>query len=390
MARSKVFSILACVVFAGCSSSGSDRPAAVDGALPDSSADASTVPRGGKPDASVRRSRDAAPDAVVKKPDAAVVPSTNYPPLLSQTGLFTDMKAETLGQGVRAFQPRYVLWTDGAKKRRWLYLPVGQQIDTSDMDSWIYPVGTKVWKEFTRGTTRVETRMLNKTGPKKSDWVMIAYQWQADQTDAKAVPDGVIDASGTTHDIPAQDKCMSCHGNMRDTLLGVTAIQLSHGQPGVTITDLITEKRLTNPPAAPFQLPGDARAQDALGYLHANCGHCHNPGSVVSVSHSLDLWESTQSLDTVEHTVGYMTTVLQNNAAIPDLHIIEPGRPDLSELYYRISRRDSMQMPPIGTELVDPDGMAKVKAWIESLPAVDAGAVARPRDAGIRDAATGG
>ncbi|HEX4339641.1 MAG TPA: hypothetical protein VH062_27225 [Polyangiaceae bacterium] len=324
---------------------------------------------------------DAAPgaDDASDASDASVAP-TDYPRLLSQTGLFSDMAKETLADGVRNFEPRYVLWSDGATKRRWLYLPPGAQIDTTDMDFWTYPVGTTAWKEFTSGKIRVETRMLRKNGPKQSDWTMIAYQWKSDQSDAVAVPLGKVNASGTTHDIPSQHDCQFCHGNMKDTLLGVSAIQLSHGatQPGFRIDDLIAEGRLSSPPAAAIQIPGGPVAEAALGYLHANCGVCHNSQSGIARATALRLWESTTQLDTVEHTLGYETTVLRPNGFYSELHVIEPGRPDLSELVLRISQRGAAQMPPIATKIVDPMGIATVRTWVESLP--------RPTDAGAPDA----
>lgn len=329
-------------------------------------------------------------------PEAGAAP---YPLLLSETGLFTDVPTETLAPGVRPFQPKYALWSDGATKRRWIYLPEGAQIDTSDMDYWQYPVGTKVWKEFTLGSVRVETRLQYKAGPSKTDWVMIAYQWRSDLRNADAVPAGVPDARGTTHDIPSTEDCLFCHGNMKDSLLGVSALQLSHSLTGVTLTDLVSENRLSSPPSAPFTIPGDPTAEGALGYLHANCGTCHNPASDVYALTGLRLWESTGALDTVENTTAYRTTVGQPNGALPQFHVIEPGDPDRSELVLRMSVRGTAsptQMPPLATEVVDTAGVAKVRAWIESLPplpfdAGDAGgADAAPTDAGIQDAAVDG
>jgi hypothetical protein len=326
-----------------------------------------------------------------RAPEAGTDSSTAaFPALLSDTGLFSDVTAETLGTGVRAFQPKYTLWSDGATKRRWLYLPPGSTIDTSDMDFWLYPQGTKVWKEFSLNGKRIETRLLHKAGPKSTDWVMIAYQWKDDLTDAEAVPDGVLNAKGTPHDIPSRDDCQTCHHRMKDRLLGVTAIQLSHQPGGVTITDLISEGRLSSPPAAPFSIPGDVVSEQALGYLHANCGLCHNPKSDVAVSIALDLWESTKHLSSIETTTGYATTVLQQNSFIPALHVIEPGKPDQSELVYRISHRgDQAQMPPLATEIVDANALANIRAWIAAMPPVpDAGAPdsgKAPVDAGAKD-----
>src|SRR5690606_34275934 len=87
------------------------------------------------------------------------------PKRLSETGLYRDIRKGELAEGVRFYVPRFELWTDGAEKRRWIALPPGTRIDTSDMEDWQFPVGTKLWKEFVRDGVRVETRLLQKTGP---------------------------------------------------------------------------------------------------------------------------------------------------------------------------------------------------------------------------------
>src|ERR1041385_101468 len=288
-----------------------------------------TPNEGGVPDAHV--SHDAAKDVAkeASKPppkdaghEGAIHPDASdggeagaapYPPLLSETGLYADIKKGTLGNGVRPYEVKYPLWSDGAEKKRWVLIPSGKKIDTSDMNFWSYPVGTKAWKEFSIANKRVETRLQYKSGPNPEDWVMIAYQWKSDGSDAVAVPDGVPNASGTTHDIPPTDDCRFCHENMLDRLLGFNAIQLSHNLPGLTITDLISENLLTDPPAGPFTLPGDTTTSNAIGYLHGNCGDCHNPHSSLFITVDMQLWEDTSTLDTVEHTTVYRKAVNQPN-----------------------------------------------------------------------------
>ncbi len=44
----------------------------------------------------------------------------------------------------------------------WVYLPPGATIDTSNMDEWTFPVGTKFWKEFVVAGVLTETRLLHK------------------------------------------------------------------------------------------------------------------------------------------------------------------------------------------------------------------------------------
>src|SRR5262245_53175162 len=64
---------------------------------------------------------------------------------LACTGLYADWPSRTLAPGLRAFKPGFELWSDGASKRRWLYLPPGGRIDVSSMNEWVFPVGTKIW-----------------------------------------------------------------------------------------------------------------------------------------------------------------------------------------------------------------------------------------------------
>src|SRR5262249_29697933 len=178
------------------------------------------------------------------------------PKRLSETGLFADAARESLAPGVMAYAPRFQLWSDRADKRRWLSLPPGTQVDTSDMDAWVFPVGTKFWKEFTRDGVRVETRLIEKLGP-GDDWLALPYLWRSDQSDADAAPLGANNAGGTPHDVPASNLCGACHGGRRSFVLGFSAIQLSA-------------------PVQSFEVPGNDTERAALGYLHANCSNCHN------------------------------------------------------------------------------------------------------------------
>ncbi|HMJ12170.1 MAG TPA: hypothetical protein VK524_12185 [Polyangiaceae bacterium] len=309
--------------------------------------------------------------------------------LLSQTGLFEDMQSERLASGVAPYQPLYELWSDGAQKRRWLYLPPGTRIDTSDMDHWVYPVGTKLWKEFVRDGVRVETRLLHKRAADSSSWTMLAYRWNAEQSDAIAVPRGQSDASGTQHDIPSQTDCATCHDNMPDRVLGVSAIQLSHDLPGLTLQALSGQGRLTAAArAGGYPVPGGETERRALGYLHANCGNCHNPTSAVFSSVCLDLWLSTSALATVRETSIFASSygVRVSSASAPsgvDCRLTGKSLAN-SSLYTRMGVRDSTQMPPLASERIDDAGRALVAAWIGTLTALGtcSGDCGAPVDAG--------
>jgi hypothetical protein len=55
----------------------------------------------------------------------------------------------------------------------------------------------------------------------------------------------------------------------------------------------------------------------------------------------------------------------QNTTAVA----IAPGDPNASQLAERMATREVIQMPPIGTELVDTDAVQDVRDWIAGLPA---------------------
>ena len=346
--------------------------------------DASTTPSmdaiiadAGVPPVDAGHALDAAPT-----PDTGAAPidagaHVAPPALLSETGLYADTATGALAPGVMAFAPRFQLWSDGAKKRRWLWLPDRARIDTTDMDAWRFPVGTKAWKEFTRDGIRVETRLIWKSGPNRSDWVMVAYEWNADQTDAAALPTGGEDRRGTDHDVPSAIACKKCHDGIIDRFAGVSAIQLDHKNEGLTLFDLAVAGTLTATPSGTLDVPGDALVSDTLGYLHANCGNCHNPRNVMlrPDGPQIVLWLDSDELDTPEATATYRTTVGRRSLLAPldgtsSRDLVVTGSSAASLLSIRMHRRgeNSGAMPPLGTELIDLAATASVAAWIDGLP----------------------
>ena len=145
----------------------------------------------------------------------------------AETGLYDDPSTQAVTTEAAAFEPTYRLWSDAASKRRWVRLPPGTQIDSTDMDHWVLPIGTKLWKEFSRGGTLLETRLIERYGEGAEDYWMGAFVWNAEQTEATLAVDGAHDINGTTHDAPAQDQCGACHRGDMGRVLGLSALQMS-------------------------------------------------------------------------------------------------------------------------------------------------------------------
>ncbi len=298
--------------------------------------------------------------------DAGAVTVTG-PDKLSETGLYADFASRTLAAGVISYAPRYPLWSDAAAKDRYLLLPPNAQIDTANMDGWVFPVGTKAWKEFRVGGALIETRLLWKARP--DAWFEVAYAWSADGTDAIAAPNGVKNALGNTHDIPTQVQCDGCHGNVTDGFIGVSALQLSNGPAGM-LAQLAAQGSLTQPPGREFEVPGAGVTKDALAYLHANCGHCHNDTTRMKNQTALRL-DVHVSDATPEQTGAERTSpgLVMRHILPPNIDkAVVPGDPSQSGLWLRMQRRgDDWEMPPLATKVVDDAGVALVGAWITAL-----------------------
>ena len=312
------------------------------------------------------------------------------PDTLAGTGLCVDAACTTFASDVHTYTPRWTLWADGATKRRAFYLPPGTQIDTSDMNYWKFPIGTKFWKEFTRDGVRVETRYIVKladeaTPPPAVTWFYVSYQWNLAQDDTTAVTQGAMNVNGTQHDIPSRQQCKQCHEGVkgldqhRGRILGVGALQLDF-DGAYDLEDLISANLLTNPPTggaphARFPLPGTQVDQDLYGYLHANCGHCHNPTSSVFLGitpmvlrYDVDHLGSIADMPQFMTTVNVTAAVPYTENAITYTKIVIPQDTTNSAMFGRTnSTLPSRHMPQIGSEIVDPDGQAKLTAWINSL-----------------------
>jgi len=336
------------------------------------------------------------PTAILRASDG---PAVRPPARLSETGLYADIGAGRIDPANRPYSPQYPLWSDGARKSRWVYLPPGSTIDARDTDAWVFPAGTKFWKEFSFGGRKVETRLLWKVGDET--WVFATYVWNEAQTEADLAPGTGLSrhveiAPGKRHSIPGVSDCRACHDSRRTEVLGFTALQLStdrdpgapHAEPlsrdMVTLRTLVEEGRLSparrdlveRPPRIPADEP---RTRSVLGYLAANCGSCHSTASPLAPL-GLHLQHVSGTTD-ARSTAALRTTVdVESRYVIPGsapqtTRRLAPGAPELSALLHRMrSRRPASQMPPLGTVLPDEEAIALLARWIaEDLPRLSAG-----------------
>lgn len=310
-------------------------------------------------------------------------PVPPLPQRLEDTGLFVQ-GSTAVRQELLAFTPQYPLWSDGATKRRWMSLPPGAVIDASDPDAWRFPVGTRFWKEFSHQGHPIETRYIERL---PGGWRYATYVWDEVGGEARLAPAGGIAAlpravaPGGRYPVPSEDDCRACHEGARVPILGFGALQLSperdalapHAEAGtVDLRALVERGWLRGLPAALLERPPRIEAASrteraALGYLHANCGHCHHRGeSAVPVALALAQdadgrdagWRAAIGAPSRYRAPGTAATLL-----------IAPGDARASVLSLRLRSRDPhVQMPPLGNLVSDPVGTALVDAWIDAIP----------------------
>ncbi|MDP9037444.1 MAG: hypothetical protein M3O50_21815 [Myxococcota bacterium] len=329
------------------------------------------------------------------------------PPTLECTGLYANFATKTLSPAVRHYAPAVPLWSDGAVKNRWAYLPPGKNIDTTDPSEWTFPVGTRFWKEFSVGGKRIETRLFRKV--QRNFWHYTTYAWNADESAATNSAGGdIVLADGSPYHIPVRSECDDCHKGRSDRILGFEQSLLGlPGAMGVTLEQLVNEGRLSTAPAQVNLQVGDdgtGAAAPALAWLHVNCGvTCHNlnansfgfaAGMNLRFDPTLLDGTSLAGSDSLLTTIGVAAKTPSYNGAIR----IVPGDPANSLLVRLISQRGKgIQMPPIATLVVDDADVAKVVAWVSAMAKApdalaDAGADADGGGAPLPEAApaTGG
>jgi hypothetical protein len=294
-----------------------------------------------------------------------------------------------VAKDVLEFEPAYPLWSDGASKRRWIQLPKGEKIDNSQPNAWVFPVGTKLWKEFMIGGKRVETRLLWKVSD--TFWRSGTYVWNDAESEATSTTGKDIRVKGELYHLPTSQECDDCHRGQPDRVLGFSAVNLGlAAAKGLTLKKLWESGLLTSkPPLLALSIGADKTgldddgiplAEKALGILHTNCGQsCHNPTPRATAGLSnqnlrldstlLDGRAPDSAFGTIATTLGQRAegTQWRNHP-----HRILVGDPKNSLIYQLMSYRDATgkgrgQMPPIASRKVDDASVKVIEKWIRLL-----------------------
>ena len=301
--------------------------------------------------------------------NAAAITGSGFPATLSAYGFFADPAAQRPARNVTPYRLQTPLWSDGADKLRFVYVPQGQQAKAQGEGLLDLPVGSALIKTFRMEGRLIETRVLLH---RAEGWVALPYQWNAEQTEARLVLAGARlplttpQGKAISYAIPNKNQCKECHALGGAVVpLGPKARNLAadwleawrkaghlDAVPKVSARVPLWEERARHPAAA------------ARGYLDANCAHCHNPQGSASNS-GLDLrWEQQSPV-----AIGIGKRPVAAGRGSGGLEFdIKPGDPDHSILLYRMgSLEGGVAMPEVGRASLDPEGQAVVTRWIREL-----------------------
>jgi mono/diheme cytochrome c family protein len=328
------------------------------------------------------------------------------PKLLSQTGCVDPKDPKKAIAAMIPYDVNSPLWSDGAKKERYMLVPAGQKIHVKDCTAtpaacardggtgtpedeghWDLPAGTILMKTFSVGGKHIETRLLMHMTA-QDDWLGFSYEWNDAETEATLLDNAkdkpLATTPAQTWHYPGRAQCLQCHTAEGGRSLGPSTQQFnksfdyaSGAKNQVTyFTDLglfdATPKMIAGYPTP--TAVGDL-TQRARSYMQANCSICHRPGGQLA---DIDLRFTTSFKDTglcnqqVSHSdsslPGYPTSIR-----------LVPGKPTQSTISYRM--HDTVtgfcgpqpqtctndRMPKIGSYMVDPDGTKLIDDWITSI-----------------------
>jgi len=299
---------------------------------------------------------------------------------LSETGCVDPDNPRRFVEGVIHYNLNSRLWSDGTEKWRGFAVPDDSVITVDDEGDWRFPDGSVLIKEFRLNGRRVETRFLVKLDG--GQWRGYTYAWKPAEDDAELIdaPESRI-FDGIAWSYPA-GQCAECHAQAANVALGPENIQLNRdlefSATGITanqlgsfasvgLLSLDDDQPLSEidalPDPADETAPLDARAR---AYLHANCSGCHRPFS--NGRGSMDLRYATALADLGGCGVAASFGRLASQSGL----LIAPGDGADSVLLQRMETLDpSLRMPPLGTDIVDENGVRLISDWIDSL--VDCG-----------------
>ena len=297
-----------------------------------------------------------------------------------------DMKDQNPNANVVPYAPASSLFTDYAKKKRFIWIPTGQKANyVADGEVLDLPVGSALIKTFyydhvqPNNTTKIiETRVMIR---KSSGWIFANYVWNDEQTEAYLSMNGSNvniswDQNGTIlttdYRIPNETECLTCHKiNSVPIPIGIKPQNLNcnYTYSDGTANQLekwITLNKLNN------TLPGnilstvdyndETQSIDLRfrSYVDINCAHCH------SEDKHCDYRPMRLAFSETSQAINLGLCVEPEEFINSQLaFIIKPSDKNRSMMYYRLnSVLPSERMPLLGRTIIHQEGLQLLEDWI--------------------------
>lgn len=313
---------------------------------------------------------------------------------LSDYRFFVDeMKDHVPQEGVLPYEPISSLFTDYAKKKRFVWMPHGSKANyVADNEILDLPVGSVIIKTFyyddvqPSGDTRIiETRLMIR---KSDGWIFAEYVWNDEQTEAYLDMEGSNTyiswlqngtPKSTNYRIPSDIECLICHKfNSQPIPIGIKpqninkSIQFNDGYTNQlnkwvsvgyldgpipnNILTVVNYLDQTKPIAERFR-----------SYLDINCAHCHQENSHCDYRPMRLAYSETVNLENMGVCVPPDEFI---NASL--VNIITPNNINKSMMHFRLASTDeSNMMPLVGRTIVHEEGLQLIIDYIQSITDCD-------------------
>lgn len=308
---------------------------------------------------------------------------------LSEYNFFEgEMRLQEPVYGVLPYAPISALFSDYAKKKRFIWMPEGAKANyVNDYSILDMPEGTILIKTFyydnvqpANNTRIIETRLMIKNA---AGWTFAEYVWNDAQTEAYLDMDGSFteitwlqegEIKTTNYAIPAESACFTCHKSEVNSIpIGLKPQNLNgdYAYPEGTqnqlrklvqfgyLNDNVPTSIETmvdyNDPSQPINLR-------ARSYVDINCAHCH------SDDRHCDYRPMRFAFNESGDPINMGVCVDPQTPLPPYTKIVEPNSPDDSVLFFRISTTaEEYRMPLLGRTINHEEGIELIQEWINSL-----------------------
>lgn len=279
------------------------------------------------------------------------------------------------------------LFSDYAKKKRFIYLPKGSGIGYHEKEVFDFPIGSILIKNFYYNSDQlnassnkiIETRLLIH---ESEGWKALPYIWNEAQTEAYLEITGgklqlnLANKGQINYNIPDMNQCKSCHdkgGKMMP--IGPSARQLNRVNPSDS-SNINQLTRMANlnwlelpdqeiPKLAEWDKPESGSLDErARAYLDINCAHCHNDqGPAKNSGLNLTIHES----DPYRLGVNKKPVAAGRGSGNHKYGIV-PSEPNASILVHRMQTTEpGTMMPELGRTVPHEEGIALIKEWISNM-----------------------